>query len=100
MLDVAQEYYEKSVLNMPLGKEAFSGYTSLTSVVIPSSVTMIDYNAFAYCTSLTSVVIPEGVTEIGFGAFDNCNLTSVVVPKSVRKIGHEVFNDDVEIIRE
>ena len=100
MLDVAQEYYEKSVLNMPLGEEAFQGCTSLTSVVIPESVTMIDYNAFAYCTSLTSGVIPEGVTEIGFGAFDNCNLTSVVIPASVKSIAYNAFGEHVEIIRE
>ena len=33
------------------------------------SVTRIGNSAFSYCTSLTSVVIPESVTEIGQSAF-------------------------------
>ena len=69
VLDVAQEYYEKSVLNMPLGERAFLSCTSLTSVVIPESVTEIGECAFRFCSSLTSVVIPESVKSIGYNAF-------------------------------
>jgi hypothetical protein len=41
------------------------GYcTSLTSVILPGSITHIDLGAFGYCTSLTSIVIPDSVAEI------------------------------------
>ena len=57
---------------------AFYGCISLTSVVIPDSVTSIGNYAFYGCSSLTSIVIPDSVTTIGWGAFSNCtSLTSV-----------------------
>ncbi len=52
--------------------EAFKE-TSITSVVIPDSVTSIGADAFHYCYSLTSVVIPDSVTSIGYYAFFGCN---------------------------
>ena len=51
---------------------AFHNCDSLTSVVIPNSVTSIGYRAFSYCDSLTSVVIPDSVTSIGDFAFGWC----------------------------
>ena len=59
-----------------IGSGAFSGCTSLTSVVIPDSVRTIGAGAFSGCRSLTSVVIPDSVTAIGRYAFDGC--TSLV----------------------
>ena len=51
---------------------AFSGCTSLTSVVIPNSVKVIDSEAFSWCTGLTSVSLPNSVTSIGNCAFQGC----------------------------
>ena len=54
-----------------------------TNVIIPSQynslpVTRISYQAFNYCNSLTSIVIPDSVTSIGDWAFMDCsNLTTV-----------------------
>ena len=61
-----------------IGGAAFSGESSLTSVVIPGSVTSIGASAFSDCSSLTSITIPDSVTSIGEWAFYGCSsLTSV-----------------------
>ena len=66
---------------------AFSGCTSLTSVVIPDGVTSIDDSTFDGCTSLASITIPDSVTSIGAYAFYGCtSLTSITIPDSVKSI--------------
>jgi len=76
-----------------IGSDAFSGCTSLTNIVIPDSVTSIESNAFDGCTSLTSIVIPDSVTSIGSSAFSRCtSLTSIVIPDSVTSIGSYAFS--------
>jgi hypothetical protein len=65
----------------------------LTTVVLPSSIQIIDESAFSTCTDLASINIPEGTTTIGFGAFGGCaGLTSISIPKSVTSIGVFAFN--------
>ena len=62
---------------------AFSNCTSLTSVIIPNSVTSIGNSAFDFCYSLTSVTIPDSVTRIGYRAFYECySLTSITVDEN------------------
>ena len=51
---------------------------SLTSVVIPDSMTSIGSSAFSGCTSLASVVIPDSVTSIGDDAFADCDSLKTV----------------------
>lgn len=71
----------------------FIGCRSLTSLVIPDSVTNIGDYAFWNCRSLTDIVIPDGVTSIGKCAFEGCSaLSSVVIPDSVSCIGFGAFN--------
>ena len=68
--------------------------TSVTSVVIPNSVTTIEIAAFSFCTSLTSVTFAptSSVTTIGDGAFGDCtSLTSITIPNSVTTIGVGAF---------
>ena len=55
-----------------IGRYAFSGCSSFTSVTIPNSVTFIGSSAFTGCSVLTSVTIPNSVTSIGNSAFSGC----------------------------
>ena len=55
-----------------IADRAFSRCSSLTSIIIPNSVTSIGRVAFFECSSLTSVTIPNSVTSIGYNAFYRC----------------------------
>ena len=75
-----------------IGDYAFNYCTGLTSVSIGNSVTSIGGEAFSACTGLTSVVIPDSVTSIGYGAFRRCTgLTSVSIGNGVTSIGDGAF---------
>ncbi len=86
--------YETPTTVTKIAPEAFSGNTSLESVIIPDSVTTIDDGAFMDCTALTSVIIPDSVTTIGSYAFRGCtSLASVTIGDRVTTIGWLTFYD-------
>ena len=75
-----------------IGSWAFDGCSSLTSISIPEGVSSIEFMAFAGCSSLTSISIPEGVTSIGYDAFGGCSsLTTISIPESVSSIESWAF---------
>ena len=67
----------------------------MTSVIIPGSVTTIEYCAFRKCTGLTSVTIPESVTTIGHGAFSLCDKIEQIYCEGTTppKIYSDTFTD-------
>ena len=74
------------------GSTYISPNSSLTSVVIPNTVTSIGNSAFSGCQGLTSITIPNSVTSIGEGAFLSCRgLTSITIPNSVITMGERAF---------
>ncbi|MGP8200558.1 MAG: leucine-rich repeat domain-containing protein [Limisphaerales bacterium] len=76
-----------------IGYEAFMS-SSLTSAVIPNSVTNITSWAFSYCLGLTSVTIGNSISTIEYGIFYDCpNLTNVTIGNGVTSIWQEAFFD-------
>ena len=70
---------------------AFQGW-SITSVVIPNTVTSIGNYAFDECMSLTSATIGSSVETIGDYAFSSCEeLTSLSFGSSLTTIGKDAF---------
>ena len=75
-----------------IGDYAFAFCRSLTDIVIPDSVTSIGDNAFHFCSSLSNIAISDSVTSIGNNAFSDCrSLTDIVIPDSVTNIGDAAF---------
>ena len=73
-----------------IGDGAYQACESLTTIIIPNSVTTIGGYAFQY-TPLSSIEIPNSVTSIGYYAFEGCGLTSIDIPATVEKIGEYAF---------
>ena len=67
--------------------------STITSVVIPNTVTAIGNRAFYMCTSLSgTVVIPNSVNTVGYTAFCRCDrMTEVVLPAKDVTYGSECF---------
>ena len=71
---------------------AFSGCASLTEITLPSGLRIIEQNVFEDCTSLTEIVIPSGVTRIRNNAFSGCTaLTEITIPAGVTSIEQSAF---------
>src|SRR5262245_47794684 len=92
----AQDYsYTVSGGTITIGRYACPG-GGLTSISIPSTINGLAVTAigdFSFqCTSLSSVVIPDSVTSIGRAAFTGCtSLTSVTIGNSITNIGDDAF---------
>jgi len=113
---VIPQYYDGCLINK-IEEKAFEG-SNLISIVIPSSVTMIEMDAFKGATylttvtfdgnsqltvidwfafygasSLTNLTLPNLVSTIGYGAFSyTTSLTEITIPNRVTKIENSAFS--------
>jgi flagellar biosynthesis GTPase FlhF len=89
----------KSITSIP--SNAFANCTGLKTLVIPEGLTEIGggssgTGAFGWCAALTSVTLPSTITVIGPTAFRGCSaLTTVTIPDSVETIdgGNDVSGE-------
>jgi len=103
-----------------IGEGAFRN-SGLTSIEIPSGVTIIRDNTFKDCThlesvtfeeisslttinpfafqnsGLTSITIPDTITSILGGAFYNTNLTSITIPNTITQLQDDTFRDCTDL---
>lgn len=89
-ITIPAEYEGKPVI--AISAKAFNGFTALTKITIPDSVTSILSSAFENCRALTSVTIPDSVTSLGKTSFKNCTaLSSVVIGSGIKTISENAF---------
>lgn len=60
-----------------IGNGAFSYCTSLTTAILPHSLTSIGKSAFAFCSNLEKILIPKSVVDIDVHAFAGCKKLSI-----------------------
>lgn len=71
---------------------AFSSYSEMEEIELPSSISYIGTSAFEYCSNLKRIEIPYGVEEIQESTFNGCDkLEEVVIPSSVSEIRSYAF---------
>ena len=72
--------------------ESYKNQTNFTTVVIPSSVEVIQGSAL-YGTAIQEITIPSSVKKIENQAFHSSALQSVTIPDSVKEIGDAAFQN-------
>ena len=75
-----------------ISSNAFSGCTSIESVLLPNSIFCIDDSAFRNCISLKSIVVSKNLAKIGFDAFYCCNALEIVNITDIAKWCEIVFD--------
>lgn len=74
-----------------VGAYAAQNNQRLSSVKLPSNVTIIKKLAFSNCKSLTKVDFGEGVESIQSEAFVYSGLKTLVIPPNINKIADDAF---------
>lgn len=75
-----------------IARAAFSGNSTIKTLVIPDTVTTISANAFYGCSNLEQVHFGIGVKTIGDSAFSNClKLKHLRMPNTLESIGESAF---------
>lgn len=75
-----------------IGKSAFEGYSGITKMTIPSTVSVIEEKAFRNCTALGEINTPQPLSTIGDYAFEGCSsLESYSLQASISELGEGCF---------
>ena len=76
-----------------VGKEAFMGCSSLTSIMFDDALNSVDDQAFRDCSSLTAAVFRDSTQNWGVGVFRNAaSLQGFTLPASMTSIPQFMFN--------
>ena len=92
---------EKLKINIPrtvnkIGSGAFQNCYALENIIIPTNVTMIDYNTFFSCTGVTGLSL-SNLTDISANAFKNLASSveplTIHIPNTIKNINESAFTD-------
>ena len=86
-------YYGRETVNPWM----FENDEALMSVLVPSSVTSIEYAAFYHCESLAELPLPDSVSVIAPRAFEYSGLQYFEIPENVSEIDFRTFYGCVDL---
>ena len=86
-----------------LSDSAFSSQSTITSVILPPSVTTLPINAFSGCESLTDIKLTGDITSMSSGTFKNVPIKNIAIPSSLTTIsgyttGLDFMDSSIEYI--
>ncbi|MDY0010347.1 MAG: leucine-rich repeat protein, partial [Candidatus Izemoplasmatales bacterium] len=81
-----------STLFSYLPDHSFESSTSLTSVILPSTITELGRNAFYNTISLQNFTFPASLKIIGNNAFGNSGIQSAILPEGLEHIHSSAFS--------
>ncbi len=88
---IPEEIESKPVIS--IGREAFKS-SAITSVAIPDSVEIINFEAFAECDALTDVKFGNSVTYLGARSFFSCDaLEKLELPRNLISLGEYAVSE-------
>lgn len=68
--------------------------SDITTIKLPSTVTLLGKSCFRDCHDLTSVKLSEGIENLPSSCFDNCYaLTSIQIPENIKELGEYCFSN-------
>jgi len=77
-----------------IAENAFDGYEGITSVELPSTLSVIEDEAFRGCVSLATINTPQPLSTIGEHAFEGCvSLQKFSLEASISTLGEACFKD-------
>lgn len=77
-----------------IGKSAFSGKTTILSVIMPDTITTVGDSAFYNCSSMTSLRFSNNLQSVSDSMCYKCtSLTEINIPDSVTKIYSDGFRE-------
>jgi hypothetical protein len=87
------EWYEANHVPCYAFKNNYDYHSNkLKSIVLPNSITAIDYNSFEDCALLDSIRIPNSVTKLGNDAFMGClKMTKLTLSNSITILPNYAF---------
>ena len=72
--------------------DAFWGAKKLTKVILPNSITSSEGLEFAYCSELVDITLPEEIESIPECVFEHCEkISKIIIPKKVTNIPKYAF---------
>lgn len=77
-----------------IGRNAFYNCISITNVILPYELKIIEDSAFKSCSKLEKINLPEGLLRIEIYAFDQCvELSEIIIPKNIAKISNYMLRN-------
>lgn len=83
-------YNDASYTVVGIEEQAFRG-SSITSLIMPNTITTIGKSCFCYCYNLNPVILSENISELPSESFYECAIKSIDFPEGLKTIREKAF---------